>query len=256
MHVVGIIQARMGSRRLPGKMLMPLGGRPLIDWIASRAAGSQLCNQIVVATTELHADDPLAEWCRRENVECFRGSPDDVLDRYFHCARRHGATHVVRLTGDCPLLDPRIIDRVVALALDDERVQYATNCEPATFPEGMSAEVLPMDVLDMAHRQASLANHREHVTLYVRLAPERFRHAVLRATPDLSHLRLTVDYREDQEALDELIRELAARHLLDGGRLEDVVSTLMARPDIQARLAIHQRDLWRKEVMPDARRIA
>jgi len=256
MHVVAIIQARMGSRRLPGKMLMTLGGRPLMEWIVLRAKRSRLCHQVVVATTDLPADDPLAAWCRQHRVECYRGSADDVLDRYVRCGRLHGASHVVRLTGDCPLLDPRIIDQVAHLMLDDPNIDYATNCEPATYPEGMSAEALPMEILETANRQARLANHREHVTLYVRLAPERFRHAVLRATPDLSHLRLTVDYQEDVQGLDELISVLDARGLLEDGRLEDVVSTLMSRPDIRAQLAVHERDLWRRELMPDAKRIA
>lgn len=254
MKTVAIIQARMGSSRLPGKMLMPLLDQPLIAWIVGRVRRAERCHETVVATTTAKADDALVQWCETHDVPVFRGSERDVLDRFYRCANAFGATHVVRLTGDCPLLDWRIVDEVVCPCVEDEAVDYSTNCEPMTYPEGISAEAVPMSMLGQMHRQAVLPSHREHVTPYVRFAPDRFRHAVLRANPDLSHLRLTVDYREDLQMLHELTRELQRRGILETADVWQIAQALEQRPDIRSVLCDRRRDLWRQEVAREEQR--
>ena len=251
MNVVAIIQARMGSTRLPGKTLMPLLGRPVVAWTVERIRLAKRVDRIVVATTDSVEDDPLAMWCEDSRNYVFRGSEEDVLDRYYQCAVEHLATHVVRVPGDCPFSDPELIDSVVELCLSDDKVEYATNCEPVTYPEGLDVEVMPLRTLEVAWRESTLSSHREHVTPFIRFHPERFKHTALRSDTDLSHIRLTVDYDEDLRALEELAQELEERGLLPGFGLQDVVAILDERPEILEALSSKRRGLWRQEVARD-----
>ena len=246
--VLAIIQARMGSTRFPGKMLAPLAGRPLIDWIVSRAGRSKRLDQLVVATTQEQSDNQLARWCEDHRIPVFRGATDDVLDRFYRCAIEHQASFVARLTGDCPLMDWRVIDQVVELCLACDDVDFATNSEPMTFPEGIYVEVMPFCVLEQCWREATLPSHREHVTPLVRFHPERFRHACLRAVTDLSRYRLTVDYPEDAEALEVLIDELLRNELIDLADVDQIIAVLEQLPLARDKLCAKQRDLWRADV--------
>ncbi len=254
MKTVAIIQARMGSSRFPGKMLSLLDTQPLISWIVQRTRAAKRVDEVVVATTTCDTDLPLVQWCEKHDVGCFRGSVDDVLARFFHTAAQFDADRIVRLTGDCPLLDPQLIDDVVECLEYDRDVDFATNCEPMTFPEGMSAECFPRRILQKMHREARLPSHREHVTPYVRFAPSRFRHAIVTAEPNLAHLRLAVDYEADLQALEDLVHEI--RTYIDPAQasLNDVLRALYQRADIRRRLADKQRDLWRQEVAQDEQR--
>ncbi len=233
MTTITVIQARMGSRRLPGKMLLPIAGRPLIHWVVARTRQSKLSDRTVVATTDQTCDDALADWCLVNQVDVFRGSESDVLYRFYQCAHRYRADWIVRVTGDCPMLDAALIDTLLTATDGDASIDYATNCEPMTYPEGYSAEVVPMRILQWMHREATLASHREHVTPMVRFQPQRFRHWTLRAVPDLSHLRLTVDYAEDLAALNDLAQDIQKHDSLYDAALNDVLSALARRPDIR-----------------------
>jgi spore coat polysaccharide biosynthesis protein SpsF (cytidylyltransferase family) len=221
-----------------------------------RTRRAELLDEVVVATTDKPKDAPLVQWCKDRGVPVFRGSETDVLDRFYRCAKAAGASHAVRLTGDCPLLDWRLVDEVTKLSLDDDGIDYASNCEPMTYPEGMSVEAMPMRVVECCWREAVLPSHREHVTPFVRFHADRFRHGCLRAQPDLSHLRLTVDYPEDMRAIDDLMSDLHARGILDAAGLTEIVRCLDERPDLIAILGTKQRDLWRREVARDERRAA
>jgi spore coat polysaccharide biosynthesis protein SpsF len=260
LNVVAIVQARMGSTRLPGKMLMRLVDRPVIAWSVQRVRLSRDVNSVVVATSRSAGDDALARHCSSSGIPVFRGSEVDVLDRYYRCALEQGATHVVRVTGDSPLVDPRIIDATVALSLADEGVDYATNAEPMTYPEGMGVEVMPFGTLETAWRESALPSHREHVTPFVRFHPERFRHAVLRAEPDLSHVRLTIDYPDDLAALEELVGILRTRGFDSDSSLDfsldEILAVLDETPSIRSLLGSKSRDLWRQEVARDEGRPA
>jgi len=248
-NIVAIIQARMGSSRLPGKMLMPILDRPVIAWTYSRISSARNVHRAVVATSDSIEDDPLAKWCETNDIEVFRGDRTDVLDRFHKCAELFKATHIVRVTGDAPFIIPDLIDSVVELYLSDESVDYATNAEPMTFPDGMSIEFFTKDTLEHAWKESDLPSHREHVTPYVRFHPERFKHSVLRSTPDLSHFRLTVDYRNDIEGLNELALILSEHGKLDDFNLRDLIKILEENPSINLKLTSHDRDIWRKDVV-------
>lgn len=248
MKVVTIIQARMGSTRYPGKMLRLMLNRPVIAWTVGRVSLSKCVHSVVVATSKAKEDNPIVQWCIDNEVPVFRGAEKDVLDRYYRCALEHNATHVVRVTGDCPLIDPQIIDSVVHLCTSGEHVDYATNAEPVTYPEGMSVEVMPLETLEVAWRESTLPSHREHVTPFVRFHPERFKHATLQSKLDLSDIRLTIDYKEDVIGVSKLLEVLDRRDFGLKFSLEDVLAVLEQEPEIQSLLGSRERDLWRYDI--------
>lgn len=195
-----ILQARMGSTRLPGKMLRPIhAGRGALELMLERVRQARSLAQVVVATTTLAEDDALEALCRRLGVACFRGDPADVLDRYYRCALAFDArATLVRLTGDCPLHDPAVIDRVVAFFQGGD-YDYAANTHPPTFPDGLDTEVFRFTALEAAWRQATLASEREHVTYHLYTHPQTFRIGNLAQAEDLSALRWTLDEPRDLE---------------------------------------------------------
>lgn len=166
--VLAIIQARMGSTRLPGKVLKKVKDKTLLEYEIDRVKKAKLINKIVVATTDLPEDGVIEELCQTIGVDFFRGSADDVLDRYFQCAEAYPDYEtIVRITGDCPLIDPQVIDQVVNYFLD-QGLDYASNVEVETYPDGMDLEVMKKDVLSRSAAEARLASEREHVTLHIR----------------------------------------------------------------------------------------
>jgi len=174
-RIVAIVQARTGSTRLPGKVLADVAGRPLIDRVVARAQAATQVDEVMIATTDLPADDALAEAAGRLSVACHRGSEHDVLSRYRDGARVAGADAVVRITGDCPLIDPAVIDRVVAALTADEPVDLASNVLRRTYPKGLDVEALFSDTLERIHRLARSPAAREHVTWFAyRERPELF----------------------------------------------------------------------------------
>lgn len=248
MSTVAIIQARLGSRRFPGKMMAPLCGTAVLEWTVNRTRMASTLDEVVVATSNLAEDAPIADWCRSVGVPVFRGSSDDVLDRYYRCAVQRSASRVVRITGDCPLIDPALIDAVTRLSLESPDVDYATNLVPLTYPEGMSVEVVTIRVFEIAWRESTLPSHREHVTPFIRFQSDRFKHAVLRSKRDLAHMRLTVDYREDLDGIAQIVGILTKRHLLPGFSLDDIVRIWDENPTIRAVLGSRQRDLALQDI--------
>jgi spore coat polysaccharide biosynthesis protein SpsF len=204
LRTLAVVQARMSSGRLPGKVLAPIAGRPGILFMYERLLRARRLDGICLATSVDSSDDPLAEAARGAGMPVFRGSLDDVLDRFVGAARLHGSEIVVRLTGDCPLIDPDLVDGVVAL-LDEEGYDYVSNANPPTFPDGLDAEAVRMEALESAGAEASFGSEREHVTLFIRNRPERFRCGNLRSPLDLSALRWTVDYQDDLELVRQLV---------------------------------------------------
>ena len=199
MKVVAIIQARIGSTRLPGKVLLDLAGKPMLARCVNRTRRAQTLDEVVVATTEQPTDEAIVRLCAERGCPCFRGSEDDVLDRYYRAAVEHQADVVVRITSDCPLIEPDIIDRVVQQFLDlQPEVDYACNTLPRrTFPRGLDTEVMRFDVLEQAWREDNNPAWREHVTPYIQRNPDLFRiHGVVNEV-DYSHIRWTVDTSED-----------------------------------------------------------
>ncbi len=200
-RVVVIVQARMGSTRLPGKVLMDLGGRPMLERQIQRLRRARTPDAIVIATSTGSGDDPIVDLVNALGVPTYRGPENDVLARYAGAAASHRADVVVRVTGDCPLIDPGVLDRCVRHLLDDPELDYVSNALPRTFPRGLDVEVLTREALDTAHREATEAADREHVTRYVWRRPRHFRTAGVTDDDDHSHLRWTVDSLEDLEVV-------------------------------------------------------
>lgn len=201
-RVVAIVQARMGSTRLPGKVLKPLRGRPALEHVLRRLRAAALLADTVVATTELEEDRAIALVAEPLGVRVVRGPVDDVLTRYQLAATLAGAEHVVRITADCPCIDPRIVDRVVRAHLESG-ADYTSNIHPRTFPHGLDVEVVKTSALFYAAEHAGRREEREHVTPYIWTRPERFRLQNVFAEPGEKNpqIRVTLDTPEDYLAL-------------------------------------------------------
>ena len=199
MRTVAIVQARTGSTRLPGKVLLPLLGAPLVSRVVARTRRAASVDEVAVATTTLRSDDPIVELAAREGWPVTRGSETDLLDRYLQAARAHEADRIVRITSDCPLIDPDLIDDVVR-ALDRQKADYGSNTlEPRTYPRGLDVEVVTRAALEAAWQEDLDPASREHATPFVRLHPERFRPVRVHGSDDRSEHRWTVDTPEDYE---------------------------------------------------------
>lgn len=205
--ILAVLQARMSSSRFPGKVLKPLLGEPMLFRQIERIRRARGIDGLVVATSSDPSDQPLADACAARGIAAARGNLNDVLDRFLTAARPFAPEAIVRLTGDCPLADPAVIDAVIdrfrAGACD-----YASNVEPPTYPDGLDVEVVRMSALERAHRDARLPSEREHVTPYVRSHPDIFPRANVENPVDLSHLRWTVDEPADLLFVEEIYRRL------------------------------------------------
>lgn len=206
-YIVGVLQARMSSSRLPGKVLKPILGRPMLQRQVERLRRCRLIDRLVLATSDRLDDDPVAMLGERLGLTIYRGSLNDVLDRFHGAAIASASDHIVRLTADCPLTDPCLIDALVAAYLD-ERWDYASNCVPPTLPDGLDAEVFSRDVLETMWRCATRPEEREHVTMYVHNHPERFKIGKWTHKTDLSGLRWTVDTQADLSFVREVYTRL------------------------------------------------
>jgi spore coat polysaccharide biosynthesis protein SpsF len=230
--IVCIIQARMGSSRLPGKVLKEICGRPMLDWVVQRAALSQLVTSIVVATTINSADDPIVEFCIKSRINCFRGNEFDVLDRYYQAAKTNNADIVVRLTADCPLIDPLLIDEPIKRLMAADADFTANRLPPPyqrTYPIGLDVEVVTFAALEKAWQQAKKPYEREHVMPFLYDPQNTFKIILLEAEQNYGSQRWTVDTPEDLE----FIRQVTA---ILGCRLEfswqDVLKTIEAYPEL------------------------
>ncbi len=229
--MVAIIQARMGSSRLPGKVLKDIGGEPMLFREVLRARRAQSLGQVVIATTTDTSDDAVAAFCDSKGIPLFRGDPYDVLDRYYQAARTFGAETIVRLTGDCPVIDPGEIDRTVS-AFFDAGVDFAANRLPPPWerstPIGMDTEVVSFAALERAWREAEAKYAREHVMPYLYEEPGRFNILVVDHDPDLGHIRLTVDTPEDLALIRRIYEHFGNT---DDFSLDDILSLLEQKPD-------------------------
>jgi spore coat polysaccharide biosynthesis protein SpsF len=220
--IVAIIQARRSSTRLPDKVLLDIGGKPMLTRVVERARRSRRLDEVVVATTTDEADSAIEALCQERGYPCYRGSLHDVLDRYYQAARLFQAQVVVRLTGDCPLIDPGLIDDVVDKFLGEDQVEssepgyhfpfdFAANRLPPpwhrTYPIGLDVEVCTFQALERAWKEGDQPRHREHVLPYLYEQAGRFRVLVLNHDPDYGSLRWTVDTPADLE----LARQVFAR---------------------------------------------
>lgn len=206
-RIVAIVQARMGSTRLPGKVLKEVNGKPLLAYQIERMEKASLIDQLVIATTP-YGNEGIVNLCNELGIDYFIGSESDVLARYYHAALKYEADVVVRITSDCPLIDPVIINNIIQMYLDNE-YDYVSNTQLRTFPRGMDTEVFSMEILTEAFMNASLEYEREHVTPYFYLNSTKYnigQYTLERG--DQSNLRLTVDTPEDLELISILLNDL------------------------------------------------
>ena len=229
--VCAFLQARVSSTRLPGKVLKPLLGEAMLLRQMERLRHSTLIERLVVVTSTEASDDPLAAVCTAHGIEVFRGELDDVLSRFLSALERYPATHVVRLTGDCPLTDWRLVDRVIREHLQTG-ADYTTNCIEPTWPDGLDVEVVKAEVLRQVGQLATRTSEREHVTYYINSHPEQFHRHSVRQDTDLSALRWTVDTPADFA----LVESIYAALYLQTPDFDTaaILSWLHAHPGVQA----------------------
>lgn len=226
--VLAILQARCSSHRLPNKVLKPLLGRAMVLREMERLTHSRYIDRLVLATSTDVSDDPLCALAKETGVNIYRGSLDDVLDRYYACAKEYGAEHIVRVTGDCPLIDWRVSDDVIARHLT-EKNDYTHTTE--RFPDGLDTEVMTFAALAQAHREAQLTSEREHVTLYFRNHPERFRTGDVDCAEDYRDLRWTVDEPCDFAFVEAVYEKLYAKN--NDFSMHDILALLQEHPDLR-----------------------
>jgi spore coat polysaccharide biosynthesis protein SpsF (cytidylyltransferase family) len=236
---VAIVQSRMGSTRLPGKALADVAGEPLLVRVVERARRAGRLADVVVATSADPGDAPIRALCADRGIPCFAGSESDVLDRFHGAAEAHGADPVVRLTGDCPLLDPALVDAVVDLYATGEHDHVgvaagagASRLDGGRYPSGVDAECFSRAALDRAWREATAASDREHVTPYLWRVPGRFRVGSIRGDRDLGHLHWSVDTGADLSFVRTVYDRLGPTF-----GLEDVLALLRRDPELAAACA-------------------
>jgi spore coat polysaccharide biosynthesis protein SpsF len=215
MKTVAIIQARMSSTRLPGKVLKIVEGRTILDRMVERVRRARSIDETIMATTVDPSDDTIVQFCQANNIPVFRGSLNDVLDRYYQAALAYNAGIIVRLTGDCPLIDPDLIDEVVE-ALKTQKVDFACNRLPPpmarSYPIGLDVEACTFSALEQAWKKATEKHEREHVLPYLYDVPGRFKVLQLNYTEDLGKMRWTLDTPEDLKLLEQVYQRFSGRN--------------------------------------------
>jgi spore coat polysaccharide biosynthesis protein SpsF len=228
-RVNAVIQARLSSSRLPGKVLRPLGGRTVLSWVIRAAQRTHNLDTVILATSDDPSDDPVAAEAARCGAEVVRGPLDDVLARYLKAVDEHPCDAVVRLTADCPLHDPALIAQVVGVWLADPALDYVSNVLVRRYPRGLDTELVRVPVL-LAQDEVAAGAHREHVTSNIHTQPSVYRCGGVVPGFDNSDLRVTLDTEEDAKLLDGVVAALGD----DVPSWEDVVQLLRSRPDLVA----------------------
>ncbi|MBN1447483.1 MAG: glycosyltransferase family protein [Bacteroidetes bacterium] len=235
MNIITIIQARTGSSRLPGKVMLPLAGKPLLLRMVERVSMARTPMTVVVATTTDPDDTDIRLLCNRHGIPCYSGDPYDLLDRHYRAALLYDADVVVKIPSDCPLIDPAIIDRVLSSYITYHRDHdYVSNLHPATYPDGNDVEVMPMPILHLAWREATRQFEREHTTPFLWEQPERFRigNVLWESGQDfsMSH-RWTIDYPEDYQFIRTVYDRLYSEDSMCFG-ISDILALLDREPEL------------------------
>ena len=227
--IAAILQARVSSTRLPGKVLRPILGVPMIIRQIERIHRAQLIDKLIIATSTDPTDNTLADLCEEKNIVFFRGSLNDVLDRFYQAAKPLHPEHIVRLTGDCPLTDPQLVDRIITFHLQGG-FDYTSNALEPTYPDGLDVEIFRFPCLDQAWKEATLPSQREHVTPFINRQPDRYRIGHIKNAVDLSHLRWTVDEPLDFVLVTRIYEELLPEN--PEFTTDDVLALLNANPEL------------------------
>jgi len=227
--IICIVQARMSSTRLPNKVLMELGGKPVLSQVINQLSFSKKINQIIVATSTSKEDDAIIQWAKQNKIDYFRGDLDDVLKRFYDTAKYFQADIIVRITADCPLIDPEIVDEVIKQYIKTNS-DYVSNTNPPRFPDGLDTEVFSFYALESAYKNASLKSEREHVTPFIRNNPTVFKIGNYEIEKNYESMRWTLDNTEDYHFLKNIYNRLIKYD--DYIHWQDVISLLDNKPDI------------------------
>jgi len=230
MRVLMILQARFSSTRLPGKVLKPILGQAMLAHQITRLQQATLFDKLIVATSKLSSDDGIAELCDKMNIEFYRGELDDVLDRYYQASIQYHPKHIVRVTGDCPLIDSDIIDQVIDMHIHSD-YDYTSNCIPPSLPDGLDVEVFTFEALKKAWQESRKVSDREHVTPFMRNNPASFTVQNYFYRENHSHLRWTVDEPEDFEFVTCVYQALYEE--IPYFKLKDILALLEKEPSLQ-----------------------
>jgi len=229
MSIIAIIQARTASTRLPGKVLKIIEGKTVLEHVINRVRAAKNIDDMVVATTVKKEDLEIVKLCASLGISVFCGSEDDVLDRYYQTAKLFKAGHIVRITSDCPLIDPQIIEEVIELYFQ-KKADYASNTMPETFPDGLDTEVFSYKTLKKAWKNAKLSSEREHVTPYIRKYPNIFKIVNLKCEYNLNDKRWTLDEPEDFKFIKIIYKNLYSEDSLFG--MIKILDFLKKHPEI------------------------
>jgi spore coat polysaccharide biosynthesis protein SpsF len=229
-----IVQARMSSSRLPSKVMLPLVGKPLLQRMIERVNGSILNGSVIVATSEHPSDNPIEQFCKSENINCFRGSMNDLLVRHLKAAEEVGAEFVIKIPSDVPLIDPEVINRVIYFFFDNlGKFDFLSNLHPATYPDGNDVEIMTIESLRIAHKDANRTLEREHTTPYLWENPQLFSIANIAWETGLDFSmthRWTIDYEEDYLFIKKIYDELYSTERIFS--LSDILKLLESKPEI------------------------
>ena len=233
MKIVTVIQARMSSSRLPGKVMLPILGQPLLYRMIERVKAAELIGQLVIATSTNPEDDEIEKFCEEENLVCYRGHLTDLLDRHYQVAKNYKAEAVVKIPSDCPLIDPKIINKVLQKFIDHDEYDFVSNLHPATYPDGNDVEIMSFEALEYAWRDASKDYEREHTTPFIWEHDENFGIGNVEWETGLDYSathRWTIDFPEDYEFIRKVYSELYAGNPLF--TLKDILDLLKQKPKI------------------------
>lgn len=233
-NLVSIIQARMGSNRLPGKVLMPLINEySSLECMINRILKSKYISRdnLIIATSELPQDEKINKECFKLGVKCFRGSENNVLKRFYEATKMVSGNieYIIRLTADCPLHDPNVIDSFLEYFFNN-KVDYMSNAATRSFPKGLDIEIMTKKSLEIAYQKATLDFEKEHVTPYIRNNPDQFKTGIFTNDINLSHHRWTLDYEDDYKMICTIYKELYPEN--PNFKMMDIVKLLEERPDI------------------------
>lgn len=221
----------MTSTRLPGKVLKEVMGKPLLEYQIERLKKVKQADDLVIATTINESDQPIIELCKKLNINYYRGSEEDVLSRYYEAAKQYQADVIVRVTSDCPLIDPAVVDEVINnFRKSTGKYDYVSNTLERTYPRGMDTEVFSIEALKEAYDKAVLTPEREHVTLYIYSHPEKFRLFSVKYKKDESSHRWTVDTEEDFILIKAILEELYPQK--PDFTMEDCLELMVKRPEL------------------------
>lgn len=224
-----IIQARMGSTRLPQKVIKKIEGKTMLEQVIERVKRIKNVDKVILATTSKKEDDVLEKISKNLNISVFRGSEYDVLDRFYQAAKLFKVDLIVRITADCPLLDPKVCEKVIDYYLKGD-YDYVSNASPSTFPDGLDTEVFSFQVLEKSWKEVKLLSEREHVTPYIYRNPQIFKLGNVSSERDFSHLRLTVDEKPDLILIREIYKELYRQNPLFG--LKEIIKLFERKPEL------------------------